>query len=87
MNWLYFYVIPMIVCLVGIYVYFRISISKEENSIEKRNLYELCKRFGFFLWMSIIPIANISMIFVFILIYVGTLIHDNIISILKKIKI
>ena len=87
MNWIYFYVIPLLLCLIGIYTHFRITISKDENPKEKRNLYELYIRYGFFLWFAIIPVANIIMIIVFILIQIGMLICNNIVDIAKKIKI
>lgn len=87
MTWLLFYILPMLLNFIGIYIYFRIDISKEDNSEEKRNLYELFKRCNFFIWMAIIPIANIIMIISSICIYLWSLIKNNTEKIAKKIKI
>ena len=85
--WLLFYILPMILNFIGIYIYFRVDISKEDNSEEKRNLYELFKRCEFFVWMAIIPIVNIIMIISGICVYLWLLVKNNIEEFAKKIKI
>lgn len=85
--WLYIYVIPMVIVWISIYVHFRYTIFKEGNSDEKRNLYELTKRYEFGLWMSIFPVANILLILIYIMIQILERIQEPIKKILKKIKI
>ena len=82
MNWIYFYVIPLIICWATIYIIFRNKTSKD-----KRNLYELCRGYGFFLWMSILPAANIIIIISYILMRIGDLFKDKFREITEKIKI
>ena len=86
-GWLLFYVLPMILNFIGIYIYFRVDISEEKNSEEKRNLYELFKRCNFFIWMAIIPIANIIMIISSICIYLWSFVKNRFENFAKKIKI
>lgn len=86
-GWLLLYVLPMLLNFIGIYIYFRIEISKEDNPEEKRNLYEIFKRYNFFICMSILPAANICMIIAFILLFGGDFLKNRFENFAKKIKI
>ena len=87
MCWIYFYIIPLLIDLIAIYILFREYVSKYDNPKEKRNLYELFKQYGFFIWVSIFPIANILPIIVVIMLSILDLVQSSIEKILKKIKI
>lgn len=83
MMWIYLYIIPLLINLVAIYIHFKRHIKYRE----KQNLYELFKCYGFFIWMGILPVANIVQIIATVMVYLMELIQPYIEKILKKIKI